>query len=311
MSVTSPALGRPGVGPLSADRLRELATLRRRDRFGNFLYLGCTWAVIVGAFASAAVWPRWWVLVLAFVVMSSRQQALLNIEHDCIHASFTRDKRRDQIVAIVACASPVGSPWYAARARHLAHHRLITTAEDPDRPLHDTADKASTWALTRYFGLALLGGYAIRVLFSATPSAVPTAQKLRDLRNLVVAQLVIWGATWAATGDWWLYLLLWALPLATLTTFFHVVRSFIEHAVLTEERPEHDNLLVSITSNPVELALIAPFNMNYHAEHHLYPAVPARRLPDVRTALAATPEPPRLIRTAYLTALLRYARSVA
>jgi fatty acid desaturase len=96
----------------------------------------------------------------------------------------------------------------------------------------------------------------------------------------------------------------------TLTAGCHLIRSFVEHAVLTEERPEHDNLLVSITSNPVELAFIAPFKMNYHAEHHLYPAVPARRLPDLRAALAATPEPPRLLRTAYLGALLRYARSL-
>jgi fatty acid desaturase len=50
--------------------------------------------------------------------------------------------------------------------------------------------------------------------------------------------------------------------------------------------------------------------MNYHAEHHLSPAVPARRLPEVREALDATPEPPRLLRTAYLTALVRYARSL-
>jgi fatty acid desaturase len=101
------------------------------------------------------------------------------------------------------------------------------------------------------------------------------------------------------------------LPLITLTTVCHLIRSFIEHAVLTEERPAHDNLLISITSNPVERALLAPFNMNFHAEHHLYPAVPARRLPEVRQALEATPEPPRLIRMAYLTALLRYARSLS
>ena len=42
----------------------------------------------------------------------------------------------------------------------------------------------------------------------------------------------------------------------------------------------------------------------------LFTAVPARRLPEVRQALAQTPEPPRLIRTAYLTALARYARSL-
>jgi fatty acid desaturase len=307
----APELQGSGVGPLSADQVRDLAAMRPRDRAVNVVYLAANWVLIVGAFVVAAHWPRWWTFVLAFLVISSRQQALLNIEHDCIHSSFTRDKRRDQLIGIIACASPAGSPWNDSRARHLAHHRLITTPEDPDLPLHDTADKASRAALLRYFGLALLGGYAVQVFLSGAPSTVPTKQRLQDWRNLTIAQVVIWGTTWLASGDWWLYLVLWVLPLITLTTFCHVLRSFIEHAVLTEERPAHDNLLVSITSNPVELAFVAPFNMNYHAEHHLYPAVPARRLPDVRAALAGTADPPRLMRTAYLTALLRYAKSLA
>ncbi|MGN6475017.1 MAG: fatty acid desaturase family protein [Mycobacteriales bacterium] len=311
MSVTSPALGRQGVGLLGADQVRELATLRPRDRLGNVAYLVLTWAVIAGAFAATTIWSRWWVYVIAFLAISSRQQALLNVEHDCIHASFTRNKRRDQIIGIVVCASPVGSPWHDSRARHLAHHRLITTAEDPDLPLHDTADKATKWALARYFGLGLLGGYAVQVFLSGAPSTVPTKQRLQDWRNLTIAQVVLWGSIWLATGEWWLYLVLWVLPIVTLTAGCHLLRSFIEHAVLTDERPEHDNLLVSITSNPVERAFVAPFNMNYHAEHHLYPAVPARRLPDLRSALASTAEPPRLLRTAYITALARYARSVS
>ncbi|HVY11014.1 MAG TPA: fatty acid desaturase family protein [Mycobacteriales bacterium] len=310
MTVTAPPLGRQGVGLLSAEQVRELASLRPKDRVGNWAYLAVTWLVIAGAFTAAGLYRHWWVLVLAFLVISSRQQSLLNIEHDCIHASFTRDKRRDQLVGIIACASPCGSPWHATRARHLAHHRLITTPDDPDLPLHDTADKASKWALVRYFGLGLLGGYAVMVLLSGAPSNVDAKDKIRDLRNLALSQLVIWGATWAAFGEWWLYLALWVLPLITLTTVCHLIRSFVEHAVLTDERPDHDNLLVSISSNPLELAFLAPFNMNYHAEHHLYPAVPARRLPDVRVALADSPQPPRLIRSAYLTALLRYAGSL-
>jgi fatty acid desaturase len=213
------------------------------------------------------------------------------------------------VIGMIACASPVGSPWHATRARHLAHHRFITTPEDPDLPLHDTSDKASRWALIRYFGLGLLGGYAVLVLLNGAPPNVDRSQRIRDLRNLAITQLVLWGAAWFALG-WWVYPLLWVLPLITLTTVCHLIRSFIEHAVLTEERPEHDNLLISIASNRAERALLAPFNMNYHAEHHLYPAVPARRLPELRQALATTPEPPRLLRTAYFTALVRYARSL-
>lgn len=309
MTVASPPLGRQGLGPLSAEQVRALASLRPADRIGNFAYLAKTWAVIIAAAVVAGVWTHWWTILLAFLAISTQQQALLNIEHDCIHSSFTRDKARDAVIGIFAAASPVGSPWHATRARHLAHHRLITTAEDPDLPLHDTRDKATRWALVRYFGMGLLGGYAVLVLLNGAPSNVERADRLRDLRNLAVAQVVLWSASGLTLG-WWVYPVLWLLPLVTLTTVCHLIRSFVEHAVLTDERPEHDNLLVSITSNPVERAFLAPFNMNYHAEHHLYPAVPARRLPEVREALDATPEPPRLLRTAYLTALVRYARSL-
>jgi fatty acid desaturase len=309
VTIAEHPMARQGVGRLDFDEARSLAALRRGDRVANALYLASIWLVVAAAFVAAARWPHWWTIALAFVVVSSRQQALLNVEHECIHASFTRDKRRDALIGIVGCASPCGSPWYATRARHLAHHRLITTPNDPDRPLHDTADKASVAALLRYFGLGLFGGYAVMVLVNGSPSTVSRADRLRDLRNLALAQAALIGATGPLLG-WWVYPVLWLLPLGTLTAACHLVRSFVEHAVLTDERPAHDNLLVSIASNPLERAFVAPFNMNYHAEHHLYPAVPARRLPEVRQALDATPDPPRLLRTTYLAALLGYARSL-
>jgi fatty acid desaturase len=310
VTVDTPLALHQGVGRLDVDTARRLASLRARDRIGNAAYLAAAWIIIAGSIAAVGVWTHWWMVAIGFVVISSRQQALLNVEHDCIHASFTRDKRRDAVIGIALCASPVGSPWHATRARHLAHHRLITTADDPDLPLHDTSDKATRRALAKYFSVGLLGGYALMVLLKGSPSTVARAERWRDLRNLALAQAVLWAAMWLAVG-WWAYPLLWVLPLVTLTTGCHLLRSFVEHAVLSEERPDHDNLLISITSNPVERAMVAPFNMNYHAEHHLYPAVPARRLPELRQVLETSPEPPRLLRSTYLAALGRYARSLA
>ncbi|HVT65508.1 MAG TPA: fatty acid desaturase [Mycobacteriales bacterium] len=311
MGVSSAAIGKQSGGVLSIDDLRELATLRRRDLVANIGYLALTWLIIGGAFTLAGVWTSWWTIALAFLINSSRQQVLLNIEHECIHASFSRDKRRDSAVGIIACASPAGSPWHDSRARHLAHHRLLATPDDPDLALHDSADKNTPAKLVRYLGLSLFGGYAARILLSGAPSTVSRELRIRDFRNLVVAQVALWGTSWLVFGDWWLYLVVWVLPLITLTAAGHLLRSFVEHGVLTEERPEHDNLLVSIKSNPIELAFVAPYNMNLHAEHHLYPAVPAFRLPEVRTALLDTAEPPRLIRSSYLTAFARYAKSLA
>ena len=52
--------------------------------------------------------------------------------------------------------------------------------------------------------------------------------------------------------------------------------------------------------------------MNYHAEHHLFPGIPARHLPEVQRRLsAATSAPARLLRGSYLGALARHLAALA
>jgi fatty acid desaturase len=121
-----------------------------------------------------------------------------------------------------------------------------------------------------------------------------------------LAQLAIAGFMTVAF-DWWTYPALWLLPLVTVTVLMHLVRSFVEHAITPEEISEHENRLITIRSNAVERALIAPYNMNYHSEHHLLPGIPAPRLRQVHHRLAEREDlPPRLFRTSYGSALRRY-----
>ena len=44
-------------------------------------YLGVVWGVVAGAMALVALRPGWLSIGLAFVVISSRQSALLTIKH--------------------------------------------------------------------------------------------------------------------------------------------------------------------------------------------------------------------------------------
>jgi len=111
--------------------------------------------------------------------------------------------------------------------------------------------------------------------------------------------------------EWWAYPLLWLAPLGTVTMLFHLVRSFVEHAISAGEETEHSNRLITIRSNILERGLVAPYGMNYHAEHHLLPTVPAPRLRALKHRLAGHEEiPPLLERRSYGSALLGYVRAL-
>ena len=131
-----------------------------------------------------------------------------------------------------------------------------------------------------------------------------------DLFSIVLMQGVL-ITTFTLVLDWWMYPLLWLLPLVTVTVLFHLVRSFVEHAISASEEERHSNRLITIRSNVIERGLVAPYGMNYHAEHHLVPTVPAPRLRALRERLGGREElPPLLERRSYASALARYVRAL-
>jgi fatty acid desaturase len=271
----------------------------------NAGYLLLAWAVALGAIAVFWMHPAWYTFVLAFAVVSSRQQAMLNCEHEAVHRKFLPGRRMNDLVGTFLCAAPVGSPFGAAQARHLSHHRLLATDEDPDKNLHSGEDKATRRGLARHFISGLLGGYAGMVLMGpkAPRAAATTANARRDLLSLAIVQgALAVGITLAF--DWWLYPTLWLAPLATTTALAHLIRSYVEHAITDSETGEHSNRLITIKSNWLERAFLSPYYMNYHAEHHLLPSVPAPRLRRLQQRLAGGAEvPPVLVRGSYSGAI--------
>jgi fatty acid desaturase len=291
---------------------RDIATLSARLVAFNLTYLTLTWVLAIGAIALFVAHPAWYTLVIAFVLVSSRQQALLNCEHEAVHRKFLPSRRWNDLIGTYLCAAAVGSPFGAAQSRHLSHHRLLGTAEDPDHDLHAGAGKSTRRGLVRHFAGGLLGGYAGMVLMGprAPKAAAHARSARRDLLSLATTQAAL-AAVFAATFGWWAYPLLWLAPLATLTALTHLVRSFVEHAIVGSEAAIHSNRLITIHSNWLERALVAPYFMNYHAEHHLVPSVPAPRLRRLRQRLGAREDmPPVLARSSYGGAIRRYFREL-
>jgi fatty acid desaturase len=295
-----------------ASEAREMATLTPGVIAYNFGYLALVWAIAIGAMALVAIHPAWYTIVFALLVVSSRQQALLNCEHEAIHGKFVRSRRWNDFIGRYLCAAPVGSPYAASRHRHLTHHRLLGTPDDPDKELHSGESKKTRKGLARHFVGGLLGGYAGMILMGprVPQSSTDPASRRRDIVSLLVAQVVFFAFV-TLVFEWWIYPLIWLLPLATVTVLTHLVRSFVEHAITDSESGDHSNRLITIRSNFFERALIAPFGMNYHAEHHLLPSVPAPRLKKLQARLSRRQDtPPVLTRTSYAAALRRYAREL-
>jgi fatty acid desaturase len=279
----------------------------------NLGYLVLTWAIALGAIAAFWVHQRWWTFAVAFIVVSSRQQALLNCEHEAVHRKFLPSRRWNDVVGTYLCAAAVGSPFGSAQARHLSHHRLLGTPADPDHNLHDGPNKHTRRGLAKHFIGGLLGGYAGMVLMGPPDrDGAGSDSAKHDLVSLVVTQAAI-GALIIVATDWWVYPALWLAPLATATAGCHLVRSFVEHAVTDDElRGPHGNRLITIESNLLERALVSPYNMNYHAEHHLAPSVPAPRLKELQDRVTAHAEtPPVLVRRSYGRAIRSYLRALA
>lgn len=307
---TATVLGARPARMLGAD-FRRLGMLTQTKAAYNAAYLGAAWVLILGGMALFRWHPTWWTFAIGFAVVSARQQVLLNVEHECIHAQFVRSRIANDRVGVALCASPCGSPYWASRARHLAHHRRLATPDDPDAVLHTGVDKATGRGLARYFGLGLLGGYALRAVTAKMDTVViDPSWRRRDRRNLVVAQVILAVGFTLAFG-WWAYPLLWLAPLMTVTVALHALRSFGEHALLPGEEVTHANRLITTTSNPLERFFMAPYNMNYHSEHHLFPWVLATNLPEVRRRLGDQPAvPARLTRRSYLGTLVRSVRQL-
>lgn len=291
---------------------RRMAVLSRGLVAYNLAYLALAWAVALGAIAVFWAHPAWYTFALAFLVVSSRQQALLNCEHECVHGKFVPGRRWNERVGRWLGAAPVGSPFAAARARHLAHHRLLGSPEDPDHVLHAGEDKRTRRGVARHLIGALMGGYAGMVLMGprVPDRSSDSGAAVRDFASLVVVQAAIGVGLTLAFG-WWAYPALWLAPLATVTAFCHLLRSFVEHAITDSETQAHANRLITIRSNWVERSLLSPYFMNYHAEHHILPSVPAPRLRDLQKRLARRGDTPTvLVRSSYGGALRRYVREL-
>lgn len=273
-----------------------------------------SWVLIGGCFALPGLYPAWWTVLIAVIVLGGQQLGLAVLMHECSHRSLFASRALNDHVGHWLAGSPIWNRVHDYRTHHMKHHNHTGTDADPDMGLVDpfptsraslarkfVRDLTGVAGLKRMVGLLMMDFGLITYTVSTQTQRRPrdgrtTLDYLREgLKNtgpMLVSNAALAVILWAASIGWtyWLWVAAW------FTTFglFIRIRSIAEHAC-TERTGDIWKNTRTTHANPVMALFIAPHQVNYHLEHHLLMTVPHyklerfRKLLEERGALDGTP----------------------
>lgn len=281
----------PRIRPSDLFTPEEWAPLRSRSRgLGLLLVLHC-WVVIAVAVAAGVIWPI--LIPISVAVIGTRQLGLAILMHEAAHGGLSPGRRLNDWVGQWLCAVPVGASLTAYRPYHLAHHKYAQQPEDPDLVL-SAPFPVSRASLRRKITRDLTGQtfFKQRVLFAFKAFASRRDEDLAEgavVTGRSVAPFLLFNAglllAAVLAGVWWAYLVLWLLPLATWFPMVTRLRNIAEHACVEGSATDPYRAARTTRASWWERALIAPYWVNFHAEHHLFMWVNSYRLPALHKAL--------------------------
>jgi fatty acid desaturase len=254
--------------------LREAMTART-DGPGLWHLAGHLGAVVLVAVLIAAGVPGWWLLlpVQGVLIIS-----LFMLEHEATHRTpFASDRLNDWAGRVAGFVILLPFEWF--RYFHLAHHRWTNIAGKDPELASAKPETLRAW-VGHVSGLPYWGSQvrlmAALVRGRAEADYLPKGSKVR-----IVAE-----ARWMALGYLglglslvWSPVLLWVwIAPVILGQPFLRLYLLAEHGDCPRVANMFENTRTTFTNRLVRWLA---WNMPYHVEHHVWPAVPFHRLPEV------------------------------
>lgn len=251
------------------------------------------WGMVLGTFAVAFAYPKWWVWGLCFVAMGCLQNAIITWTHEASHSNLHRNKKLNDLLADFLLAGPAGISVDQYRWHHVAHHKYLG---HPEKEVELVA-----WLCLRGGHLFseifrhLLALSALRIIsrnkrFSKpdAPHRPPPPRSPAAWAGFFVINGALFSLCWWR-GFWYLYPFLWGASLFTIGLLLSNFRTVVEHQASSDVCDDRMARMPGFTRivecSWIERVLIAPIGFYYHYEHHLFPSIPYHRLREVRAAL--------------------------
>ncbi len=295
------------AGPVNVRKVLPpdvLAELTRMDPWRSSWAIAKTFGLLALAIVIAWTNFTWWVVVPAVLLIGIQQHALFVLAHDAAHYRLFEMRWLNEFFGRLFGALG-GVSVCSYRVIHRLHHNNLYGDVDPDIALHGGYPRGraylawkllqdivgwNAWKTYKYF----FGNPAVNAKTNVAQRPLDdTSDALRSAgrrdRWSVAAFHVAAPLIFLATGgvDAMLkYLVLWLLPLLTVIQPILRLRAICEHGAVTDLSTP---LTAARTNLPGALArfVMFPHNVNYHVEHHLFPAVPHYHLPRLHRELVA------------------------
>lgn len=259
------------LAAMDGDERARLTALSNR---AGLLHLAGHLGLIValGALIALGV-PGWWVLLplqgVAIVF-------LFTLEHECTHRTPFATPWISDVVG-PACGFLVLLPFEWFRYFHLAHHRWTNLpGQDPELE----GEKPGTWralaqvvsGLPYWWGMLRQTLALARGRGEATYLPAPALPRIRRQARWMLAGYALIAASLFLNP---LLFWVWLLPVLLGQPFLRLYL-LAEHGDCPRVANMFENTRTTFTT---ALVRFLAWNMPYHVEHHVYPAVPFHNLP--------------------------------
>ncbi|MBN8629958.1 MAG: fatty acid desaturase [Rhodobacterales bacterium] len=261
------------VSALPSD-LRE-RMVEKQDGPGMLHLAGHLGAILVAGGLIAAGVPGWWLLL---PVQGALIVFLFTLEHEATHKTpFRTGWMNDWAGRVAGFLILLPFEWF--RYFHLAHHRWTNIEGKDPELLAEKPETLRAW-VWHVSGLPYWGS-ELRLMADllrgrAEGDYLPESAKGRIVTE---ARWMAFGYFCAVTSLVWSPVLFWAwfLP-AVLGQPFLRLYLLAEHGDCPQVANMFENTRTTFTNRVMRWLA---WNMPYHVEHHVWPAVPFHRLPDV------------------------------
>ena len=277
---------------LPPERIRELSEI---DSWQATTAVARTFAIIIGAVTFAYLSWDPVLVAVTIAIIATQQHALIVLCHDSTHYRLFNPRWLNDLVGRT-CGMVVGVSMCTYRIVHRLHHNHLYQDQDPDIPLHGGYPRGRMYLAKKLFrdfcGLSAWKTYAYffgapstntESSVQSSPPLDDTSKRLqhsaRDDRWLVAGFHVTALFLAFAAGYGLQYLLLWVLPLATVVPALLRLRALCEHGAVSDITSPLRAARTNFSPRWLQWILF-PHNVNYHLEHHIYPAIPHYKLPD-------------------------------
>lgn len=218
---------------------------------------------------------------LCLFFIAGRQHALGFCVHEGVHYLVSKNKKFNDFFVNIFAAWPMFMEIKTYRGNHMAHHRYNNTEKDPDWVRKNTDEwvfprgrkKLALDFIRSFLGLESLKTFyalsGIEAQKKGLTHKTTLSKELKLAKMFYYLGLIITFSYFGVLGNFLLY---WILPLLTWVQVLNRLRKISEHFGVDHEHPDYRTR--TVVPNILEKIFIAPKNIHYHCEHHLYPQVP-------------------------------------